>query len=304
MDLIKIGKYIAEKRKEIGLTQKQLAEKLGMSDKSVSKWERGICLPDVSIYMELCDILHISINEFLLGEDIAEENLIKKSEYNLIQITSDSKQKQKNLKKVIVILSLITIIIGALMISTVIKEMLQPQNYIMPVDRNSTEMKTAELLSGADGAFMFDFYTKDRFKALTVFMSEYQSGTLIAKSKIAEFSYDDMEASGDPESSTSGQIVFVPDFEKFSVKMILTDENTKYSTAFSILENAENREYYGRTATQIEEKTTIQFGREQGLVALIYGKDRVSATPISEIENEKPDAVNDFVYYLSFEFCK
>lgn len=51
MDLIKIGKYIAEKRKALGLTQKQLAEKLNMSDKSVSKWERGICLPDVSIYM-------------------------------------------------------------------------------------------------------------------------------------------------------------------------------------------------------------------------------------------------------------
>ena len=54
MDLIKIGKYIAEKRKALGLTQKQLAEQLGMSDKSVSKWERGICLPDVSVYMELC----------------------------------------------------------------------------------------------------------------------------------------------------------------------------------------------------------------------------------------------------------
>ena len=71
MDLIKIGKYIAEKRKGLGLTQKQVAEKLGMSDKSVSKWERGICLPDVSIYMELCDILGISINEFLAGEDIS-----------------------------------------------------------------------------------------------------------------------------------------------------------------------------------------------------------------------------------------
>ena len=68
MDLIKIGKYIAEKRKALGLTQKQLAEKLNMSDKSVSKWERGICLPDVSIYMELCSILRISINEFLAGE--------------------------------------------------------------------------------------------------------------------------------------------------------------------------------------------------------------------------------------------
>ena len=57
MDLIKIGKYIAEKRKALGLTQKQLAEKLNMSDKSVSKWERGICLPDVSIYM--LSLIHI-----------------------------------------------------------------------------------------------------------------------------------------------------------------------------------------------------------------------------------------------------
>ena len=78
MDLIKIGKYIAEKRKALGLTQKQLAEKLNMSDKSVSKWERGICLPDVSIYMELCSILRISINEFLAGEDIGAENIIEK----------------------------------------------------------------------------------------------------------------------------------------------------------------------------------------------------------------------------------
>ena len=65
MDIAKIGRYIAEKRKRARLTQRQLADKLGKSDKSVSKWERGICLPDVSVYMELCEILEISVNEFL-----------------------------------------------------------------------------------------------------------------------------------------------------------------------------------------------------------------------------------------------
>ena len=69
MDLVKIGSYIAEKRKKLGMTQKQLAEKLGKSDKSVSKWERGICLQDVSVKLELCEILGISLNEFLAGED-------------------------------------------------------------------------------------------------------------------------------------------------------------------------------------------------------------------------------------------
>ena len=79
MDLIKIGKYIAEKRKELGMTQKQLAEKLGMSDKSVSKWERGVCLPDVSVYSDLCRVLGIGIHEFLAGEDILQEEITQKS---------------------------------------------------------------------------------------------------------------------------------------------------------------------------------------------------------------------------------
>ena len=75
MDIAKIGRYIAEKRKRAKLTQRQLADKLGKSDKSVSKWERGICLPDVSVYMELCEILEISVNEFLASEDISEESV-------------------------------------------------------------------------------------------------------------------------------------------------------------------------------------------------------------------------------------
>lgn len=85
MDLVKIGKYIAGKRKKLGLTQKQLAEKLNMSDKSVSKWERGICLPDVTVYLELCRILGISINEFLAGEDIVEGNVEQKAEETLFK---------------------------------------------------------------------------------------------------------------------------------------------------------------------------------------------------------------------------
>ena len=110
MDLIKIGKYIAFKRKEQGLTQKQLAEKLNMSDKSVSKWERGICLPDVSIYLELCKILDISINEFLAGEDIPKETIEQKAEENIIQITKDNKNKQKYLKKIIRLLIVMLVV--------------------------------------------------------------------------------------------------------------------------------------------------------------------------------------------------
>ena len=114
MDLIKIGKYIAGKRKSLGMTQKQLAEKLGMSDKSVSKWERGICLPDVSVYLELCEILGISLNEFLAGEDIEIDNIEKKSEDTLIQITKDNGRKQRYLKRIIIVL---LIVVGISMVT-------------------------------------------------------------------------------------------------------------------------------------------------------------------------------------------
>ena len=73
MDQIKIGKFIAEKRKEVNLTQEQLAEKLNISKNAVSKWERGLNLPDVSIMQDLCKILNITLNELFIGEKIQEE---------------------------------------------------------------------------------------------------------------------------------------------------------------------------------------------------------------------------------------
>ena len=80
-----------------------------MSDKSVSKWERGVCLPDVSVYKELCSILGISLNEFLAGEDIAQENMIQKSETNIIEVIRDNINKQKCLKVMKCILLVIAI---------------------------------------------------------------------------------------------------------------------------------------------------------------------------------------------------
>ena len=67
MDQVKIGRFIADRRKTVKLTQLQLAEKLGITDKAISKWERGLTMPDTSIMLELCDILGISVNELLSG---------------------------------------------------------------------------------------------------------------------------------------------------------------------------------------------------------------------------------------------
>lgn len=298
MDLVKIGKYIAGKRKALGMTQKQLAEKLNMSDKSVSKWERGICLPDVSVYMELCEILGISINEFLAGEDIDAENVEKKSEDNIIQVTKDSKKKQKNLKSILALVTTFAVIMVLVLGAVFVHKVMQPKNYITAVDRTSAEMKTAELLSGADGAYLFNFYAKEEYKTLTIYLSEYQAGELINKSKVADLDYDGIE------SAKRGVIAVIPDFELFRVKLIIADDYSKCSTDFPILENVENREYYGRSATQVEGEVPIQRDTEQGLMALIYGEDGLEAIPVKEMEQGNFREKNDYVYYLSFRFEK
>ena len=92
MDQIKIGKFIAEQRKNQGLTQMQLAEKLGITDRAVSKWETGKAMPDSSIMVELCDILGITVNDLLCGEIITMENYNKEMEQNLLEMI---KQKEK-----------------------------------------------------------------------------------------------------------------------------------------------------------------------------------------------------------------
>ena len=298
MDLVKIGKYIAGKRKALGMTQKQLAEKLNMSDKSVSKWERGICLPDVSVYMELCEILGISINEFLAGEDIDAENVEKKSEDNIIQVTKDGKKKQKNLKSILAVVTTFAVIMVLVLGAVFVHKVMQPKNYITAVDRTSAEMKTAELLSGADGAYLFNFYAKEEYKTLTIYLSEYQAGELINKSKVADLDYDGIE------SAKRGVIAVIPDFELFRVKLIIADDYSKCSTDFPILENVENREYYGRSATQVEGEVPIQRDTEQGLMALIYGEDGLEAIPVKEMEQGNFREKNDYVYYLSFRFEK
>lgn len=86
MDQIKIGKFIAQCRKEKKLTQAQLAEQLNITDRAVSKWETGKGMPDASIMIELCEILGICVNELFSGERVKMEDFNKKVDENLIEL--------------------------------------------------------------------------------------------------------------------------------------------------------------------------------------------------------------------------
>lgn len=109
MDQIMIGRFIAEERKRKGYTQKILSEKLGISDKTISKWERGNGFPEVSLLIPLCSELDITVNELLSGERVSEEQYRKKAEENMVNLV---KEAQENKKKIIlsVMVGILTII--------------------------------------------------------------------------------------------------------------------------------------------------------------------------------------------------
>lgn len=97
MEQIKIGKFIASCRKEQGMTQAVLAEKLGISDRAVSKWETGKSMPDSGIMLELCELLKINVNELLSGEHITMEDYNAKSEEVILGLKSENEKYAKRL---------------------------------------------------------------------------------------------------------------------------------------------------------------------------------------------------------------
>lgn len=97
MDQIKIGQFIAQKRKAAGYTQRQLADILGISDKTVSKWECGNGMPEVSLMLPLCDALHINVNELLSGEDVTDANYKQKAEENMMHLVQEKEESKKKI---------------------------------------------------------------------------------------------------------------------------------------------------------------------------------------------------------------
>ena len=111
MDQIKIGKFIAERRKKKGLTQMQLAQELGITDRAVSKWENGKALPDASLMLQLCQILGISVTELLSGEVIAMENTNQELEKRLLDMVKEKEQRDKQLLQLEWVLGILSCIV-------------------------------------------------------------------------------------------------------------------------------------------------------------------------------------------------
>ena len=108
MDQIQIGKFIAEKRREQGITQMQLAEKLGITDRAVSKWETGRSLPDASLMLDLCNVLKITVNELLCGEELSMESYNEKAEQALVEMVKQKEEADRRLLKMEIVIGVLS----------------------------------------------------------------------------------------------------------------------------------------------------------------------------------------------------
>src|SRR5574344_1625485 len=111
MNQIKIGKFIAECRKKNNLTQMQLAEKLNITDRAISKWENGKAMPDSSIMLDLCAELKISVNELLSGEVLEMNSYNEKMEQNLIDMVRQKEASDKRLLKMEIVIGVLISIV-------------------------------------------------------------------------------------------------------------------------------------------------------------------------------------------------
>ena len=111
MDQVKIGKFIAERRKMCNLTQMQLAEKLDITDRAVSKWENGKALPDASKMLSLCEVLNITVNDLLSGEVVTVDYYDKALEKNLLEMVKQKEASDKKMLSLEIVIGIFSTII-------------------------------------------------------------------------------------------------------------------------------------------------------------------------------------------------
>lgn len=279
MDQIKIGNYIANKRKALDMTQMQLAEKLGMSNKSVSKWERGVCLPDVSVYEELCSVLNISLNEFLAGEDLGPEEIIVQSEKNILGVSHDGKVRGRRLKTIIVIL--VFLLIGTIFWILNSQGFFR-NNYLEPYDKSSDEYNMATILLEPGQASPFHYSVDSSFKSVTLSVYEFKDGKQVSESQTLDTELISLDENGKEIHEGKGTIAVIMDYRNHKVKLIVTNASSKISAEQETGADIRDFDEYGMAKSESDLKENVRPGREYAICGYYFGKDEVSGVDPTE----------------------
>lgn len=145
MNTLDVGKFIASLRKKNSLTQRELAEKLNVTDKAISKWETGKCYPDIETFEKLSDIFGVGINELLSGRIIEPEEQVTEAEKNVVDIMKTSEKKQSKLKGISLILGLITVFIAVLLFVTNRKEDIREHQMLVSTEATFDSEKSMRI---------------------------------------------------------------------------------------------------------------------------------------------------------------
>ena len=171
MDQKKIGAFISARRHALGLTQAQLGETLGVTDKSVSKWERGVCLPDAALYLPLCETLGITPNELFAGEAIAPEDSAQRAEETIVTMAKDGEEKRRRAQRILVVSLVIYSLLAGLLVfalSVLYNRGEGRTNYIRPYDMSAEERAVTQLVSGPDKTQVFEFSVDAQYHEVLV----------------------------------------------------------------------------------------------------------------------------------------
>ena len=171
MDQKKIGAFIAARRHALGLTQAQLGEKLGVTDKSVSKWERGVCLPDAALYLPLCETLGITPNELFAGEAIAPEESAQRAEETIVTMAKDGEEKRRRARRTLVVSLVICSLLAGLLVfalSALYDRGEGRTNYIRPYDMSAEERAVTQLVSGPDKTQIYEFSVDAKYHEMVL----------------------------------------------------------------------------------------------------------------------------------------
>ncbi len=214
MNRFDVGRFISQLRKEKGLTQKELAEKLNVTDKAVSKWETGKCYPDIETIEKISRLFEVSINELLNGEKILPEKSREEADKTIIQVLKDTKKEKHKGRIIALILSIITLISGFFAIYQAINSQKNEYVSLQMYSKNSSSV-----FNEISAAIYKEFY-----------ISSYTVCTesLVRYDKNGDITYIDM------------RLWDSPTFKEIAVKYWLNDETGDPQTSITMHKNDEN----------------------------------------------------------------
>lgn len=210
-------------------------------------------------------------------------------------MTKDGNRRQKRLRKVIAALTAVIILATAAGGAYgIYSRFIKPQNYIEPVVSDSMESRAMEMLNSVT---FYRFHTRDEYRGLTIYVTEYRNGELIDKWNVF--------STGEGKSLCSeGMFAILVDGDEHTAEFAVILEDEAESTEFPIYKGKNDDGYTGRSISGLEEKLEIEPGTEQGIAALFFDDYEMRRLPVSDIEEENGGAENDCVYYFSVEFTE